>query len=707
MPFCSQCGAEYRDAARYCGSCGASLPEAPAPEDGGDPWIGRVVDKRYRVLGKIGSGGMGLVYRVEHVQLGKIAAMKVLHAETASVAEAVKRFRLEATAVSRLNHPNIVHTFDFGQWEGSLYLVMEYLKGDDLATVLKREGPLPFVRTARLFVQICSALTEAHESGIIHRDLKPENIFVICRRDGTEHAKVLDFGLAKLRERSDLGEITSGGQVIGTPYYMSPEQVRSEALDVRTDIYSLGATLYRVLTGTPPFQAATPVGVLTKHLTDDLEPPRTRAPELGLPIEADAIVTRAMARDRANRYASAQEVERDLSAALRAADIEGRLPTAHTIPLASQNLSVAGAGGGAGPASRPAAASTATVAAARSNPTAAQGVSEAAAGDDSDSLSEDRLRRQDFDDFERSLRRRKLVSRLLLPVFAAALLGGGVLLYGRTRERAQVVEREPNNAPGFAALLPLDSPVQGHVGQKLPGGQPDLDYFRVPAGKAPRVVSARLVGIPDVNLVLELYDTNGTLVARSDAHGQGGDEWLQPVSIGPGEAYVLVRQVWIAGTPPLEGVEDPYVLTVHWGAPRPGWEVEPNDRAENANDVEPDEPLRGFLGSATDRDWFKLVAGESGRVVVTVRPPAGVEVAVSVRQGDGEREPAKAKETGRRGGEVGARDEGAVSALASATKGQPVFIEVSRRSAAGSRDPKAGALVGFDDSYELRVEPAP
>ena len=327
VPVCPQCASEYRAPARFCGRCGTSLPDlrGEAGEQAAeDPWIGRVVDKRYRVLSLIGSGGMGLVYKVEHLQLGKVAAMKVLHADTARDNEVVRRFRTEAQAVSRLSHPNIVQTFDFGQCDGSLYLVMEYVRGDDLAVVIKREGPLPFPRAAPLFVQICSALTEAHEAGVIHRDLKPENIVVVSRRAGTAHAKVLDFGLAKLRERTDGAEITSRGQVIGTPYYMSPEQARSEELDIRTDIYSLGATFYRVLTGTPPFEAATPVGVLAKHITDPLELPRRRAPQLNLPPVADAIIGRAMAKARDDRYATAAEVQHDLEAAIQALHLEGR-----------------------------------------------------------------------------------------------------------------------------------------------------------------------------------------------------------------------------------------------------------------------------------------------------------------------------------------------------------------------------------------------
>jgi serine/threonine-protein kinase len=168
-----------------------------------DPWLTRVLDGRYRVLTRIGAGGMGAVYRVEHVRLGKIAAMKVLHQSTATDREMVRRFWLEAQSVSRLNHPNIVQTFDFGQWNGAFYLVMELVTGDDVAAVMRREGPMAFGRAARFFAQICSALTEAHEHGIVHRDLKPENLMLVRRRDGAEHAKVLDFGLAKRAHRRD------------------------------------------------------------------------------------------------------------------------------------------------------------------------------------------------------------------------------------------------------------------------------------------------------------------------------------------------------------------------------------------------------------------------------------------------------------------------------------------------------------------------
>ena len=278
-----------------------------------------MVDRRYRVVMRLGSGGMGVVYQVEHLHLGKKAAMKVLTPDGAAQPEMVRRFRNEAQAVSKLDHPNIVQTFDFGQCDGALYLVMEYINGEDLSALIRREGPWSFARAARLFVQVCAGLVEAHEAGIVHRDLKPENLMVVKRRDGSEHVKILDFGLAKLRERatdSERSSVSSGGQVIGTPYYMAPEQVRGEPLDARADLYSVGATLYRVLTGLPPFDAPSPMSVLAKHLTDDLVPPCARAPERALPPEADRIVLRAMEKAASDRYASALEMRDDLERAL-------------------------------------------------------------------------------------------------------------------------------------------------------------------------------------------------------------------------------------------------------------------------------------------------------------------------------------------------------------------------------------------------------
>jgi hypothetical protein len=658
VPACSQCATEFTDGAQFCGDCGAVLP---LPDGKPDPWLGRVVDARYRVITRIGSGGMGVVYRVEHLRLGKTAAMKVLAPDVAEKAEMIQRFHLEAQAVSRLNHPNIVQTFDFGQWGGSLYLIMEHVKGDDLGAVLKREGPMPFPRAAKLFVQACSALTEAHDHGIIHRDLKPENLMVQRRRDGTEHLKVLDFGLAKLRERDESASITTGKQILGTPYYISPEQVRGETLDPRADVYSLGATLYRVLTGAPPFQAPSPMGVLSKHITDPVVPPRARAPERALPPEADEIVLRAMAKKVEDRYPSAAAVQQDLERAL----MGGASVPAPSVPAA--------------PPARVVEAPTVTLT-----------ESDAAFGVERGS---DELSRYDLDAFERSVRRRRLLARLALPLGLAVLAGGAVVVTRWRAEKPSSVEHEPNDTLGLANLLASGRPIRGAIGAALEGGAPDVDYYRIPVGHGARVVRARLEGVPDIDLVLELFDGQGRRLAKSDAAGRGGGEWLQPFSIGPAEAYLAVRELWVEGQKPTEDPGDTYVLTATWGTPATGWEVEPNDWEAAATPVPPGTSMRGYLGDADDRDWFAITPATDGRLHVVVDPPDGVDVVVLTDGG---------KHVTNKGG-PGENEELTLPA----TAGAPIVVGVARKAVkttSQKKEEKGEELPGLDAPYELRAD---
>jgi eukaryotic-like serine/threonine-protein kinase len=703
MAACERCSASFDPGARFCGSCGAPAgadaathahADAAGAPDERDPWIGRVVDRRYRVVMRLGAGGMGVVYQVEHLHLGKKAAMKVLTPDGAAQPEMVRRFRNEAQAVSKLDHSNIVQTFDFGQCDGVLYLVMEYIAGDDLATVIRREGPWSFARAARLFVQVCAGLIEAHEAGIVHRDLKPENLMVVKRRDGAEHVKILDFGLAKLRERttdSDLSSVSSGGQVIGTPYYMAPEQVRGEPLDARADLYSLGATLYRVLTGVMPFDAPSPMSVLAKHLTDDVVPPCSRAPERALPPEADRIVLRAMEKAVADRYASALEMRDDLERALRELGGAGE--------HASSQL---GSSPGSSPDSwsqsaPPSPAELAPVPVSRADALTVP-------IDDSDIVGfGDRLRRSDVDDYEWGLRRRRLMTRLLLPLAAVATLAGAVTLWTRFGgERAELVEREPNNTPGYANLLPMGAPLRGTIGKLNADSHGDVDYFRVPAGKGPRAVDARLEGIPNVDLVLELYDPEGRRIAKSDEHGRGWGEWLQPTTIGPGEAYLAVREVWIQGAKPTEEAADPYALTVRWGPQQGGWEREPNDWAAAATPLRGPGRARGYLGRADDQDWFAITLDHDSALTATVSAPAGVDLVLT-------RDPADPGNFGNVGGKrpidkhgPGGAEEVAVEAHA----GTPVLIGIARK-LPPNVDVKALPLQGLDDPYELKVDVGP
>jgi serine/threonine protein kinase len=285
---CGACGMELEAETRFCWQCGEPRGQAGEVGDGGlraqvaDPLIGRVVNDRYRILSLLGRGGMGVVYRVEHLHIGKAMAMKLLHGELARKRDVVQRFRREAAAVSALSHPNTVQVFDSGQDGGLMYLVMELLEGSDLGAVIRKEGPLPFSRIARIGLQLAGSVGEANDKGIIHRDIKPENIMLIAGADGREIVKVLDFGLAKLRsDGAGNLSLTNAGAILGTPYYMAPEHIRGDKVDARADVYAMGATFYKALTGVPPFVAPTPMGVLTMHLTGSLRPPSARPRDRG------------------------------------------------------------------------------------------------------------------------------------------------------------------------------------------------------------------------------------------------------------------------------------------------------------------------------------------------------------------------------------------------------------------------------------------
>jgi serine/threonine-protein kinase len=221
--------------------------------------------------------------------MGKIAAMKVLHRDLVGDADVVTRFEREAAAVSRLHHPHTVQVFDFGTAGSAMYLIMEYVRGQDMSNIIQRDGPMPWSRAAPLLAQICGALQEAHELGIVHRDLKPENVLITRTSAGRDYAKVLDFGLAKLDQQQAPSSATDRQQIVGTPYFMSPEQIRGDDVDARSDLYSFGALMFELLTGKHVFEGSTAVGVLTKHLTTEADAPSNRAPKLGIDPRVDAL----------------------------------------------------------------------------------------------------------------------------------------------------------------------------------------------------------------------------------------------------------------------------------------------------------------------------------------------------------------------------------------------------------------------------------
>jgi len=277
-----------------------------------DPLLGAVLADQYRIVEVIGHGGMGAVYRARQISVNRDVALKVLRAELAEDEESVRRFETEAAAVSRLRHPNTVRFYDYRQTTGGeLFIVTEYLHGAPLTAYLDA-GSLDLQRAMRVIDQVCASLSEAHAMGVLHRDVKPANVFV-DRVDDHDLVKVLDFGLAKLGETA--ADVSAPGRMIGTPAYMSPEQVRGDPVDHRTDIYSVGVMLYQLLTRRTPFIGDTPITVCFKHLH---EPPPSLtevAPWAEIPAPVEALVMRMLAKDPNERPSSMLEVRRALALA--------------------------------------------------------------------------------------------------------------------------------------------------------------------------------------------------------------------------------------------------------------------------------------------------------------------------------------------------------------------------------------------------------
>ncbi|MEM6962713.1 MAG: protein kinase [Myxococcota bacterium] len=305
MGSCEDYNAEAPQGPETCGSCPKRDLTANWADD---PRLGTLISGKYRIMDVLGEGAMARVYGAVHEHLGLELAIKILHDHVAVDPSVTRRFHREAQAASRLVHPNSLQTIDFGRSDdGTFYLAMELLDGDDLLTILQHDTPLSPKRIIELLSQALLAVDEAHRVGIVHRDLKPENVIVLDAGGGSEHVKVCDFGIAKI-----VGEkgsaITIADLVCGTPEYMAPEQARGEDVDHRADIYSIGCILYHLLTGSPPFQTSTALGTITRHLTSVAPPPRVRHPELYIPRALEAICQRAMAKERDHRFRNAGDM---------------------------------------------------------------------------------------------------------------------------------------------------------------------------------------------------------------------------------------------------------------------------------------------------------------------------------------------------------------------------------------------------------------
>jgi serine/threonine-protein kinase len=310
MKRCPKCGVEYSDTTTLCPADGVAL------ETTNDALIGTTLAGKYRIDARLNEGGMGSVYKGTHVLMDKTVAIKVLRPSLAADEKIVARFSREARAASRISHPNALSVTDIGEDNGIVFLVMEFLSGKTLKHIIRDEGPLPLPRIVDITRQVGDALAAAHAQGVVHRDLKSENIMLLDTTSVGDHAKVLDFGIAKINEPDGEfdGGLTAPNLVIGTPQYMSPEQCSQDSeIDSRSDIYSLGVILYEMLVGHVPFSGESATIVMMKHLQEAV--PSVLDERNDVPPPIGRVVARAMAKVPGNRYQSVGELIEDLTIA--------------------------------------------------------------------------------------------------------------------------------------------------------------------------------------------------------------------------------------------------------------------------------------------------------------------------------------------------------------------------------------------------------
>jgi serine/threonine-protein kinase len=314
MKICHTCQQTYSDDVEFCPRDGSRLAAQPTATEA---QFAAGLSRRYRIVRRLGQGGMGAVFLAEQITVGnRPVALKVLNRKLLDDPDFLLRFQNEAGSTGRIRHTNVVTIFESAQADdGTPYIAMEFLEGESLRQALKRRGALPLPEVGEILQQTARGLNAAHKLGIIHRDLKPDNIFLARGDEGELIVKVVDFGIAKLRESSTH---TQTGMVLGTPAYMSYEQasgMRSEELDARSDIYSLGVVVYEMLTGRAPFHSDTPLGYVRKHMMEEPPPFRAVAPGLGVPPAVESAVMKALVKDRNQRYASVLDFPRDFARA--------------------------------------------------------------------------------------------------------------------------------------------------------------------------------------------------------------------------------------------------------------------------------------------------------------------------------------------------------------------------------------------------------
>ena len=585
---CGGCNSQFSFGPNFCPYCGTSVG-ANAPQD---PLVGVVIADRYRIVSVLGRGGMGVVYRCEHTKMGKAMAIKLLHGDLARDRKVLERFRREAQAVSRLSSPYTVSVFDYGTSDGLTYLVMEIVEGEDFGRLLRARGTISPIRLARICAQACESLAEAHDKGIIHRDVKPENILVLRGADGTDSIKLLDFGLARLRDSEERNEITHPGALLGTPYYMPPEVIRGREADARADIYALGAMLYRGLTGVPPFTGNSPITVLTKALTDELVPPSKRRDDGTVPPELEQIVLACLQKDLEKRPQHISEVRDALLRYLATAS--GEVSTTDIVKPR-----------GAAPKAKAAT-------------------------------------RDDIEAFERSLRRGRIAGALLFVLVMAALAVAGLIVFGERRieQRRALTARdsevEPNNSAANATLIAAGTEVRGAIGQRADRTHGDVDFYKLPPIPPGQWrLRVELASQPNIDTVVEVFRSGAeyaVFVAREAGVGQR--EVVAGLSVQAGEQYFISLHEDERVTVPSENITDQYVLR-YTLEPREGaLESEPNEREALSSALSTNGERRGYIETAGDVDvWCPTALAQ--RTSFRITPPPGLDVQLEVSHHDG------------------------------------------------------------------------
>ncbi len=306
-----------------------------------DALIGTLFADKYRITEEIGRGGMSIVYKGFHEMMRRQVAIKIMQHELSADPVSVRRFQQEAEAASRLTHPHVITVFDFGVTENCQpYLILDMVSGTDFAEVIKQCGHISPERAIKIFIQICDALDHAHQRGVVHRDLKPSNIMLLDSESQLDYVKVLDFGIAKLLTKSDddTGNLTTSGEVFGSPLYMSPEQCQGAASDQRTDIYAVGVMLYEALCGKPPLRGQGYLETMQMQISTPPRPFKTANPDIKVPAVLETIVFKAIEKKPEQRYQSMKELSAALHDAARSLGFEESIsagnptPAAHTKP---------------------------------------------------------------------------------------------------------------------------------------------------------------------------------------------------------------------------------------------------------------------------------------------------------------------------------------------------------------------------------------